>query len=481
LYATALFNQNAATRLTSLVDSAVDAIISVDDSQRIVLYNRSAERIFGWPASEALGQPLSMLLPERFRPGHAEHVGRFGATGVTSRRMSGSTVVYGLRANGQEFPVDASISQVDTPEGKLYTVILRDVTERVQAEREQARLAARLSGLLDSAMDGIITVDEHQHIVLYNRAAERIFGWSPEQVLGRPLDMLMPARYRGSHGEQVRRFGATGVSSRRMGGSAVIHGLRADGEEFPIDASISQLDTAEGKLFTVILRDVTARVRDQQELAALAAEAGGVREQEKARIARELHDELAQSLTALKMDTVWLRDQLQKDPVAATARLNEMLTMLDTAVASTRRIAADLRPLVLDDLGLLAAIEWLVQNFTHRTGVACTLQADDELELGEPYATGVFRIIQESLANVAKHARASRVQVRLEQRSAELVLSVQDDGVGFQPAAPRKPQSLGLAGVRERAHLLRGQLDVDSAPGAGTRVHARIPLQEEGS
>jgi signal transduction histidine kinase len=93
----------------------------------------------------------------------------------------------------------------------------------------------------------------------------------------------------------------------------------------------------------------------------------------------------------------------------------------------------------------------------------------------------VFRIIQESLANVAKHARASRVQVRLEQRSAELVLSVQDDGVGFQPAAPRKPQSLGLAGVRERAHLLRGQLDVDSAPGAGTRVHARIPLQEEGS
>jgi PAS domain S-box-containing protein len=479
LHATDLSNQNAATRLASLVDSAVDAIISVDDSQRIVLYNGAAEKIFGWPASAALGQPLSMLLPERFRPGHSEHVGRFGATGVTSRRMSGSTVVYGLRANGQEFPVDASISQVDTPEGKLYTVILRDVTDRVQAEREQARLAARLSGLLDSAMDGIITVDEDQHIVFYNRAADRIFGWSSEQVLGRPLDMLMPTRYRGSHREQVRHFGETGVSSRRMGGSAVIHGLRADGEEFPIDASISQLDTAEGKLFTVILRDVTERVRAQQELALLAAEASGVREQEKARIARELHDELAQSLTALKMDTMWLRDQLHKDPAAATARLNDMLAMLDTAVASTRRIAADLRPLVLDDLGLLPAIEWLVQNFTLRTGIACGLEADEDLELGEPYATGVFRIIQESLANVAKHARASRVRVQVDKSRAELVLSVQDDGVGFYPADPRKPQSLGLAGLRERAQLLRGVLHVDSVPGAGTRVHARIPLEED--
>jgi PAS domain S-box-containing protein len=481
LHTTDLSSQNAATRLADLLDSAVDAIISVDGSQRIVLYNRAAERTFGWRASEALGQPLSMLLPERFRPGHANHVGRFGATGVTSRRMSGSTVVYGLRASGEEFPVDASISQADTPEGKLYTVILRDVTERVRSEQEQARLAARLSGLLDSAMDGIITADQNEQIVFYNRAAERIFGWPPQQVLGQPLDMLMPARYRGGHREQVRRFGETGVSSRRMGGTAVIHGLRANGEEFPIEASISQVDTAEGKLFTVILRDVTGRIRAQQELAVLAAEASGVREQEKSRIARELHDELAQSLTALKMDTMWLRDQLQTGPVAATAKLNDMLAMLDTAVASTRRIAADLRPLVLDDLGLLPAIEWLVQNFTQRTGVACSLEADEDLELGEPYATAVFRIIQESLTNVAKHARASRVQVRVEISSAGLVLSVQDDGVGFQPADPRKSQSLGLAGVRERAHLLRGEVSVDSTVGLGTRVQARIPLQAQGS
>ena len=153
--------------------------------------------------------------------------------------------------------------------------------------------AARLAALVDSAMDAIITVDEAQNIVLYNRAAERIFGWSAEQALGRPLGALIPIRFRGTHAQHVRDFGATGVSSRRMSGSQVVYGLRSDGEEFPVDASISQLDTPEGKLFTVIMRDVTERVRTQEELASMAARASTVREEEKSRVARELHDELA--------------------------------------------------------------------------------------------------------------------------------------------------------------------------------------------
>jgi PAS domain S-box-containing protein len=388
--------------------------------------------------------------------------------------MSGSSVVHGVRASGEEFPVDASISQLDTPEGKLYTVILRDVTERVEAEQEQARLAARLSGLLDSAMDGIITIDAGQKIMLYNRAAERIFGWSPLQVIGRPVDMLMPKRFRAGHRDHVGTFAATGVTSRRMGG-AVLLGLRASGEEFPIEASISQLDSPDGKLFTVILRDVTQRVRAQEELAAFAAEASGIREQEKARIARELHDELAQSLTVLKMDTSWVRGCLGEGN-AAGARLAEMEEVIDQAVAATRRIASDLRPPVLDDLGLAAAIEWLAGNFTQRHGIPCALDIDGAPDLQEPHATALFRIVQECLVNIAKHAQANAVQVRLTCADGEVHLSVEDDGIGFRPADPRKPQSLGVVGLRERTRLLRGTIALDSEPGKGTRVEARIPL-----
>ncbi|MFC5499376.1 PAS domain S-box protein [Caenimonas terrae] len=473
------FPDNSAALLAGLLDSAMDAIITTDTEQNIILYNRAAEKIFGWPASEVMGQPITKLIPKRFHRSHAEHVRRFGATGVTSRRMGGSAVVYGVRASGEEFRVDASISQLDTPQGKLYTVILRDVTERVNSEEQQARMAARLSGLLDSAMDGIITVDAAQHIVLYNRAAEKIFGWPAAAVLGQPMSRLLPERFRTSHAEHVRQFGATGVTSRRMGDGTVIYGRRAGGEEFPLDASISQLDTPEGKLYTVILRDVTERVRAQEDLAAFAAEASAIREQEKSRIARELHDELAQSLTALKMETSWVRDNFARAPEVASSKLAEMLGLLDGTVAATRRIAADLRPLLLDDLGLVPAIEWLAQNFAVRTGISCGLSLQDGLELDEPYATAVFRIVQESLANVAKHAGATQVEVSVARHAGEVVLAVQDNGDGFEPGAPRKPNSLGLVGLRERAQLLKGILQVASAPGQGTRVEARIPVLEQ--
>jgi PAS domain S-box-containing protein len=423
----ALSDGNASARLAGLLDSAMDAIITVDDSQCVVLYNRAAERIFGWPAEDILGEPLARLLPERIRHTHVNHMRRFGATGTSSRRMSGSTVVYGVRSSGEEFPVDASISQLDTPEGKLFTVILRDVTARVEAEREQERLATRLSSLVDSAMDGIITVDESQKIILYNRAAERIFGWSPLQVMGRPLEMLIPKRFRNAHRQHVKQFGSTGVSSRRMvGDRAVLMGLRSSGEEFPLDAAISQVDTLEGKLFTVILRDVTDRVQAQEELVTFAAEASGAREQEKSRIARELHDELAQGLAAAKMDARFLQEH-PEDKTVVAQKLRDIIEILDRAVASTRRIASDLRPLILDDLGLVPALEWLAESFTQRHGIACTLDVDPTLELQEPYATALFRMAQESLVNVAKHAKARKVELRLARKGEQIELVVVDD------------------------------------------------------
>jgi PAS domain S-box-containing protein len=337
-----------------------------------------------------------------------------------------------------------------------------------------ANAAQRLAGLLESAMDAIVSCDDSQKIVLYNAAAEKIFGWTAEEAMGQSLELLIPSRYHRLHSQQVRRFGATGTTSRRMGDNTVLYARRKNGDEFPIDASISQLNTPEGKIYTVILRDITERVRAREELAAFAAESAGVREQEKSRIARELHDELAQSLTAAKMDAIWLRDHMAGD-AEALAKITTMLTMLDTCVASTRRIAADLRPLVLDDLGLVPALEWVVQNFMQRTNVPCELIVDEDLELDEPFATGIFRIVQESLQNVAKHAEAHQVEVELRMEGGDLLLRVQDDGIGFRPSQPRKPQSLGLVGLRERAQLMRGELWVNSSPGAGTRVEARIP------
>lgn len=334
---------------------------------------------------------------------------------------------------------------------------------------------ARWSAVLESAMDGIVAVDESQRIVIYNPAAERIFGWSFQETMGQPLGMLIPPEHRGTHEVMVRQFGRTGETSRRMGAGVVVSGLRKGGAVFPIEASISHVDMGGNQLYTVIIRDVTEAVRARDDLTQMAGQANRVREQEKARIARELHDELAQSLAVLRMDLVQLGSALRTSHADAEQNVARMVAGVDASVAATRRIAADLRPLILDDLGLAAAIEWLGEEFTGRTGVACTVRLEGDLDLPEPYATGVFRILQEALVNVAKHARAHRVEVSGVRNATDILFAVVDDGVGFDTGGPRKPLSLGLAGLRERVHLLEGKLVVTSRQGHGTRLEVTIP------
>jgi PAS domain S-box-containing protein len=477
--------RGAEARVSNIVDAAMDPIISVDDAQRIIGFNPAAEQAFGFPRSAVIGRSLDMLIPARFRADHRRHVERFGATGVTARRM-GASVLSAVRADGEEFPIEASISQHVDGGRRFYTAILRDVSERIQAETLLTRSEMRLRGILDSAMDAIITTDDAQNVVLFNNAAETMFGWSRDEALGAPLATFIPERFRRAHGEHVARFGDAGTTSRRMGGALrIVTGLRRNGEEFPIDASISQVVEGDRRFYTVILRDVTARVeamealrRSKDELQELGAAAHMTREQEKSRIARELHDELGQLLTMMQMDLAWCKDRKPADNPTFAAKLDRMETLLKSTIAATRRISSDLRPLMLDDLGLVPSIEWLVENFSQRTGIACDLSVTQgDLGLDMPEATAIFRIVQESLTNIAKHAKATRADITIARDEDALVVRIEDDGIGFSPDAPRKPQSFGLFGLRERASLIRADVVITSAPGAGTSIEVRLPRE----
>ncbi|MBV8467524.1 MAG: PAS domain S-box protein [Burkholderiales bacterium] len=336
-------------------------------------------------------------------------------------------------------------------------------------------------------MDAIITLDETQRIVQFNAAAEKMFGCSREKAMGTSIDWFIPPRYRAAHAAHVQQFGTTGVSSRRMGAERIIMGLRANGEEFPIDASISQTTEHGAKFYTVILRDVTERVRTESELRRSKAElsefasaAHTVREQEKSRIARELHDELGQALTALKMDVSWLRGHVPADSGLVRDKLARMEVLLNDTVTATRRISTELRPLILDDLGVIAATESLVDGFTQRTGVPCELiVSDPDLSWRDPLATTIFRIVQESLTNIARHAKASHASVEISQNDVAVVILIRDDGIGFAMDDPRKPNSYGLMGLRERAYLLGGDAHVSSRPGHGTRIEVSLPLTQQ--
>ncbi|WP_423369297.1 MASE4 domain-containing protein [Burkholderia sp. LMG 32019] len=232
-------------------------------------------------------------------------------------------------------------------------------------------------------------------------------------------------------------------------------------------------------------REVEERVRaeralqaSREELREIAAISASAREAEQRRIARELHDELAQTLAALKNDLEWLIDRVPQDDALLARKIAAMHTLARGAVAATRRIASDLRPLMLDDLGFAAAMQWLVEDFRHRHGIACSLHVEPpELQLDEPYATAVFRIAQEALANVARHAAASHANVELVRASHAIELTIRDDGAGFDPGVPRKSGSFGLVGLRERAYLVGGTLRIATTLGEGTTVEVEIPLQ----
>lgn len=250
----------------------MDAIITINEAQVVVVFNPAAERMFGLPAAEALGQPISRFIPERHHGAHGEHIRRFLETGDTNRQMGSLGAISGVRAGGEEFPIEASISQVQVAGERLATVILRDITERRAAEVALIESRRRMEAIVESAMDALITIDEDQNIIVFNPAAERMFGVSAADAIGTSIERFIPDRFRPGHRQHILNFKEAGITNRRMGALGAVSALRADGEEFPVEASISHVRIGPTKLGTVILRDITERRATEEARNLLARE-----------------------------------------------------------------------------------------------------------------------------------------------------------------------------------------------------------------
>ena len=212
------------------------------------------------------------------------------------------------------------------------------------------------------------------------------------------------------------------------------------------------------------------------QLRALAAHLQSVREEERTRISRELHDVLGQALTAMKMDVAWLQKKLGPENTPLIERTNGMSDLINQTIQSMRKIATELRPGILDDLGLGAALDWQAQEFQNRSGIRCTLMVSpEEIPAGREHATAIFRIFQETLTNILRHANATSVEVALTGKEGTIRLEVHDNGRGMPAPTGTPPRSLGILGMRERAQALGGTVNIESSPGAGTTVRVTVP------
>lgn len=481
--------------LAAIVQSVKLAVISVDETQTIVLFNAEAEAIFRCSATQALGGPLERFIPANVREMHRIHLENYhgsstpGATpGV--RHMGGDRILTGLRADGEEFPIDASISRTEVAGRKWFTVFLRDVTERIH-EQEMLRFQA---DIINSTAQAIISRRADGTITSWNQAAARFFGYTAEEVLGRNINLLYPSA---ALPDQI------GLAQRAVQGEPVIDfptkRRRKDGSEIDVEVTISPIkrydgavvgtsaiysDVTEGKRMEAELRRLLrehqraeAQARESRDrLRELSAALQTIREEEQTRIARELHDELGQALTALKMDAVAIADELDSAQDVVRKRTDAMKQLIDATVASVRRIAADLRPVMLDNLGLVPTLEWLTKAVSGRTGIRITLDIPDEnLGVGGDAATAIFRIVQEALTNVARHSGASEAAVEVIHDNGTVVVRVGDNGKGIAAQDEHKARSFGLLGMRERAYVLGGELKVGRAPQGGTLIEAVIP------
>ena len=356
--------------------------------------------------------------------------------------------------------------------------------EQTQANQSLRESEERLTAIIQSAMDAIVTFDDDDQIVSFNEAAERMFLCDSASARTLPLPTFIPGLSTKPDSPFLEtadlRPGRTNVGTI---------GIRRDGKNLHIEASISHVQSNGGRLHTAILRDVTAREEAEQrerqlstELRSLALRLQSVREEERIALARELHDVLAPDLTSAKLDAVWIAKQFPTSPTrddpAALDRLADLETSINSTITTVQRIATDLRPPVLDRFGLPAAVKWQVERFQEKAAIKChTDITDDPSRFTEEQATAIFRILQESLTNVARHAEASRVHVSLQMLPDSTQLTISDNGHGIPAAHLNDARSIGLLGMRERANGIGATISIRNNPDAGTTVAVALPFR----
>ncbi len=334
--------------------------------------------------------------------------------------------------------------------------------------------------LIDAVQDyAIFMLDQDGRVASWNGGAHKIKGYAPDEIIGRHFSVFYTPEDVAA--AKPERELALAIAQGRVADQG--WRVRRDGSRFWADVTITAVYDAAGALlgFAKVTRDMTERMRlaELEHASELAAQIQRTREDEQRRIARELHDDLGQQLTALKMGVVALERRMGEnasDPEGLTAA-SELQRQIDGMVASLRRIASDLRPPLLDDLGLVAALEWLTDDFTQRFNVVATLHNTVDDTGFTPFASSaLFRIVQEALTNVARHAQASRVVVEISSDPNTCSLHIEDNGCGALLEDTGRRGSFGLLGMGERVRQLHGRLAIDTAPGHGFRITAKIPL-----
>jgi len=470
--------------LIEFLEHLPDAVILTDQRGRITGANTQAATLFRYPPGALTGMDIDLLVPEESRGRHKEQRSLYYRAPAIGP-MGGRGMLTGRRSDGSVFPADVSLSPYRTAEGPLVISVIRDVSERLHLEEARRESEERYRALVDLSPEAIV-VHANGTIVYVNEATVRLLAApSREALIGRSFLEFVPPEYKP---DVIRRMAAPEEEVRKEG-PLLVKATRGDGQEFYLEALGSRITYRGLPAAQVILRDISDRVRAYEEIRAsreqlrsLSTHLQSVRESERGAIAREIHDELGGALTALKLDLATFEDALPGEEAhdlraGLVEKIESMSALIDGTVQTMRRIITQLRPVLLDSLGLSAAIEWLAEDFEHRTGITCRTRVRGEEFAGDrDRATAVYRIVQETLTNVARHSGATQVELSMESDDRAFRLSVRDNGRGITGEEMAAAGSFGIIGMKERTLILGGELTIASDERGGTTVALTLPL-----
>ncbi|MBU1694842.1 MAG: PAS domain S-box protein [Verrucomicrobia bacterium] len=445
-----------------LAEALPDALFITAPSGMVCYVNRAATRFFRRPSSWLVGKRQSDLFPPATARQHTRAIRRVCRTG---RPLFAETPE---RLPGTELWIETRLTPIRNRAGRITHVmgLARDITSRIKAEQALRESEANFRAMAENAIDAILIAAPPGRLAFANRRLANLTGYSMQQ-LGRMhiAKLAGPAEVQRVMGFFRRRLRGEEVPMRY---EAMV--LRKDRREIPVEVSANRTIWQGHNAVMLIIRDVSEPRRLAEERRRLASRLIEIQERERLIISRALHDHLGQILTLARLEMGAVRP----DKDGSALHLRKALRQLDEALASTRNLASSLRPPILDDLNIETALEDLAgqfaesglrTTFTHRGGPSPE---------SRHVKTCLYRITQEALTNVARHAHATRVRMHLDVTPGETRLTVRDDGIGFDPEANRKSMGIGLVGMRERLLLCDGHLEIRSARGKGTTVIARI-------
>lgn len=470
--------EEALRKLSSAVEQAADSVVITDREGIIEYVNPAFERQTGYSREEAIGHNPRLVKSGLHGPEFYQQLWQTILAGQVFR-----DVLVNRKKDGTLYYEDKTIAPFRDSQGQIAHFVSagRDITERMRTEAALKESEQKYRTLIEVSQDAIF-INHNNHIVYMNQAFVKLLGAErPEQIMGKsPFDFVHP-QYHEVVRSRIRSALEKGTPVPLLEEKYV----KLDGAVIDVECAATPLTYKDGQAIQVVVRDITERKHVEEELRnsreqlrALAAHMESVREEERSRMAREVHDELGQMLTGLKIDLSWIAARLTSEQSGLLQKVRTMETLIDGTIQSVRRISAQLRPGVLDDLGLIAAVEWQAQDFQVRMGIECEFIAPlQECELDRDVSTAVFRIFQEALTNIVRHAKATRVTILLQAEADWLTLEVTDNGCGITEQELTNRHSLGLLGMRERALLFGGEVSVTGHPGDGTTVTVVMPLK----